>query len=63
MFGLFQKRQKQKTDLEVATENLLKGIDSVKEAMENRNAVFMDVKAEMQKNLDILQSIGVEVVR
>ena len=63
MFGLFQKRQKQKTDLEVATENLLKGIDSVKEAMENRNAVFIDVKAEMQKNLDILQSIGVEVVR
>lgn len=63
MFGLFQKRQKQKTDLEVATENLLKGIDSVKEAMENRNAVFMDVKAEMQKNLDILQSIGVEVAR
>lgn len=26
MFGLFQKRQKQKTDLEVATENLLKGL-------------------------------------
>ena len=53
MFGLFQKKR-QKTDLEIATENLLKGIDSVKEAMEHRNAVFMDVKAEMQKNLDIL---------
>lgn len=62
MFGLFQKKR-QKTDLEIATENLLKGIDSIKETMENRNAVFMDVKAEMQKNLDILQSIGVEVVR
>lgn len=62
MFGLFQKKR-QKTDLEIATENLLKGIDSVEAAMENRNAVFMDVKAEMQKNLDILQSIGVEVVR
>ena len=61
MSGLFQKRQK--TDLEIATENLLKGIDSVEAAMKHRNAVFMDVKAEMQKNLDILQSIGVEVVR
>lgn len=60
MFGLFQKRQK---TLEIATENLLKGIDSVEAAMKHRNAVFMDVKAEMQKNLDILQSIGVEVVR
>lgn len=62
MFGLFQKKR-QKTDLEIATENLLKSIDSVKEAMEHRNAVFMDVKAEMQKNIDILQSIGVEVVK
>lgn len=62
MFGLFQKKR-QKTDLEIATENLLKGIDSVEVAIKNRNAVLEDVKAEMQKNLDILQSIGVEVVR
>ena len=51
MFNLF-KKNKQKTELEIAADNVLKAIDETQAAIEKRNAVFADVRAEMQKNLD-----------
>lgn len=59
MFGLF--KRKEKTELGKATDQLLTGIDSVQAAIENRKVVFAEVNKEMQKNIDILRSIGVEV--
>lgn len=60
MFNLF-KKNKQKTELEIAADSVLKAIDETQAAIEKRNAVFADVRAEMQKNLDLLRSIGMEV--
>ena len=60
MFNLF-KKNKQKTELEIAADNVLKAIDETQAAIEKRNAVFADVNAEMQRNLDLLRSIGMEV--
>lgn len=61
MFNLFNKKNKQKTELEIAADNVLKAIDETQAAIEKRNAVFADVNVEMQKNLDLLRSIGMEV--